>query len=177
MARKCPTHLCAFEISILLEIAGKIVKTRKIKWFMGLRKKHFYYHLTSYPSLVKITTSLGNLKGWPALVLMIQKSRTFTIRVLKSKHCPVFFCVSSSLKDLLSHLIYSFCLIPSHPLNSAVPISTGKGGLHLQNYCISLYPHGFPPLYDINIYLPSRHSFSTTQPLPGKKQLWFTCSQ
>lgn len=98
-------------------------------------------------------------------------------RVLRSKHCHVFFCVSSSLKDLLSHLIYSFCLIPSHPLNSAVPISTGKGGLHLQNYCISLYPHGFPPLYDTDIYLPSRHSFSTTQPLPGNKQLWFTCSQ
>lgn len=35
-------------------------------------------------------------------------------------YCPGFFCVSSSLKDLLSHLLYSFCLIPSHPLNSAV---------------------------------------------------------
>lgn len=66
--------------------------------------------------------------------------KSYVHRLLRSKCIILFFCVSSSLKEQLSHLLYSFCLIPSHPLNSAVQFSQERVDLNCRITASSSIP-------------------------------------
>lgn len=130
-------------------------------------KKLYYYLLITCLSLVKIITLLGNLKGWPALVLMTQRNLAFT-ECSDPNVLSCFFCVSSSLREQLSHLLYSFCLIPSHPLNSAVQFSQERVDLNCRITASSSIP-----IFSQHCKTP----FQYNPALAWEQQLWFTCTQ